>query len=315
MKRVIILLTMILLVNQSCQNDKTLNQPSNILEKFNTVQKQIFKLDTLNQLEINGKKGTIIYYKRNVFNVSDSIPVTLELKEFYNLDDLIYNNINTITNKNQLLESSGVIQIRFFGNKKELELKKDSFLLIKTPRKNSIDTKLFTAKLDSLNQFEWIELDERKAIIKEYNITELVRGVNTNIQVTDTVGYSNGAYRKLDSISDEFLINRMSWLNFDRIIKEVPLFDFDIELKNQGVNFVNSYILYENYISFVSFYHKKNELNFSNIPIIKDSTSIILIGMERDSFVAERIKLNRKSNKYELELKHISESELKKLLK
>ena len=124
MKKIIVIITIGILFFQSCTEDKvSKNKIFNpFQENENARESQFFNLDTVQLKEITGKYGTKIYFDRNSFNVKGTDKITLELRELYSIQDLIKNNIRTITSKNELLESSGVIYLNFKRNGENIDL-------------------------------------------------------------------------------------------------------------------------------------------------------------------------------------------------
>lgn len=118
MKNLTILICILLIFGlfTNCEREKQEFQPTNHLQKFSQVESQIFELDNTSWQLVRGKLGTEIYFVRDNFEIEENHKITLELKEFYDSEELLYNNINTITNKNELLESNGVIFIDFKTN-------------------------------------------------------------------------------------------------------------------------------------------------------------------------------------------------------
>jgi hypothetical protein len=107
----------------SCKKDIAKFEPTNPFEKVVLVESQVFDLDTIGVKEIIGEKGTKIYFNREDFEIGKNDKVSVELKEYYNRLELISDNLNTITDKNELLESNGVIFLKFKSGDKELKLK------------------------------------------------------------------------------------------------------------------------------------------------------------------------------------------------
>ncbi len=128
------IISLILAFSISCKDDKKVElKPENYLQELNEVELQIFELDTISFSKIEGKNGTEIWFKREAFEVNDNQKITVQLKEFYDFKELIFNNINTITNKGELLESSGVIYLDFLADGKSLKLKENNRIGVKFP--------------------------------------------------------------------------------------------------------------------------------------------------------------------------------------
>jgi hypothetical protein len=60
---------------------------------------------------ITGKEGTVIEFPVNAFETESSEMVTLQLKEFYKLSDMVFANLTTQTAGGELIETGGMVQI------------------------------------------------------------------------------------------------------------------------------------------------------------------------------------------------------------
>jgi hypothetical protein len=152
------IISLILAFTVSCKKDKKVElKPENYLQELNEVELQIFELDTISFSKIEGKNGTEIWFRREAFEVNENQKITIELREFYDFKELIFNNINTITNKGELLESSGVIYLDFLADGKSLKLKGDNRIGVKFPENRLQNNNIYSGTKDSLNRFAWIE--------------------------------------------------------------------------------------------------------------------------------------------------------------
>jgi RNase P/RNase MRP subunit p29 len=307
----IIIMTTILF---SCLNENNIN-PYEELKSLSNIKIQTIDLDTLKNKTIVGIKGTEIEFERNKFEVENGEKVTLILKEFYEFKELFFNNINTITANNELLESSGVIYISFESNGKKLKLKEKELIKISFPNSELNKNTLFSAKTDSLNQFEWTELKETKAITENARILRNVGGgITIEEIVIDTVGYNLGEFNKIDSLNNSVFLRKFDWINIDKLTEVDENISFQVEIENNDFGILTSYVIYENRNSFVSNYHSNEELKLSNIPIIKSQTFLIVLGYKNNLFFASKTKLENE-NKIVMKLKEINRKELEKLIK
>jgi hypothetical protein len=297
----------------SCLDENNIN-PSEELKSLSNTKTQKIDLDTLKNKTIAGIKGTKIEFERNKFEVENGEKISLILKEFYEFKELFFNNINTITADNELLESSGVIYISFESNGKKLKLKEKEFLKVSFPNLKLNKNTLFSAKTDSLNQFEWTELKEKTAITENARILKNVGGGITIEEIAiDTVGYNLGEFNKIDSLNNSVFLRKFDWINIDKLTEVDENISFQVEIENNDFGILTSYVIYQNRNSFVSNYHSNEELKLSNIPIIKNQTFLIVLGYKNNLFFASKTQL-KNEKKIVMKLKEIDRKELEKLI-
>jgi len=323
MIRNILIAFSLILILQGCMKENIKIISNNELQKFSKVELQTFELDTIKYLEIEGKNGTIIYYNRDDLKIGENEKVILELKEIYTFEELLFNNINTITENGELLESSGVFYLNFKSKDKKVELKENSFVTIKLPKSMSENDEIFSAKVDSLNQFNWKEEENR--------LLALFTQTRGRITIITTVPIDSLEYfqerekefqKKYESDSKAHKVVRdlfyakLSWTNIDRLLKEVPQISFEINLKNNDIDHLTFYSLYENYNSFYSKYTASDKLTFNNIPYIENATWIVVIGNIGDKIYASKVKLSETINNImDMTLEEKNEEELLQLMR
>lgn len=314
MRRNYLLITFLSIILISCTYKTSNINPTEKLRELSNIKNQEFDLDTINSLEIEGLKGTKIHFERDKFEIQDGEKVTLILKEFYDFKELLFNDINTITANNELLESSGVIYISFESNSKKLSLKENEYLKIEFPNSKLKGNKLFSAKLDSLSQFEWTEMTEAKVdTISSLFSRNVGGGIISDDIVIDTTGYSLGEFYKLNDDNNTIFSKTFDWINIDKLVDIDENLSFKIELKNKDFAVLRSYVIYKNRNSFISNYHFKNELEFTKIPVILNQTNLVIIGYKNESFYCSKILLENKE-KVSVELKEMDSNELEKLI-
>lgn len=330
----------------SCKHDVISNDSLENLKKLSSVKTQIFELGTLSKKEIIGTKGTVIFYDRDNLNVENEEKIILKLEEYYDFKDLILNNIQTVTDDDLLLQSSGVLNIKFYSNNKEINLKKGKSLKIKIPNNRMSGNRLFNGKVDSLNQFTW-EVTDTFPIINSIKIgrTRVERGIyvlNEFIE-TDTIGWTKSyqnyltikiadsikietwkkqfseriqlerkiseSISKIDNLVDIYNLN---WINIDQYIGKKDIRTRKLQYSFKGLK-PDSAILYFAYDGINGF--TSNILTEQNQIIenkeIEGLTKVFVIAYSEDSFWYADIPLNA-SNEYTINLKKISENELLK---
>lgn len=311
------LLLICLLTN--CVREKQEFQPVNNLQKFSQVESQVFELDTVSWQLVKGRLGTEIYFVRDIFKVDENQKITLELKEFYEGKELLYNNISTITNKNELLESSGVIFLDIKTDGEKVSLKENERLQIKFPDNRLSGNDIFYANPDSLNQFKWIK--EEDLYVGVMNYDQLYKIDMLKPVRMDSLDF----YRKEpdDTIQENtsgpliippILIDKFGWINIDKIIDPDGIVNFELIVKNDNIYNFSTHIIYKELNSFISEYRTIDSLKFKNIPI-KNQTQLIIVGKQGEQMFAEKIEIkNIPEQKINVRLKKIDSIELKNIV-
>lgn len=313
----------------SCKKDIAEFEPTNPFEKVVLVENQTFDLDTISVKEIIGEKGTKIYFNREDFDIKDSDKVTLELKEYYSRLELISDNLNTITDKNELLESNGVVSIKFKIGDKEIKLKDGKKLKLKFAQQFRIGDRIFNGVLDSINQITWIQNSETKVLqtVLDSVATRRYGGVMTfkeKLVSIDSVDYYN---RQLEQIQDDLiediekigyyplvLVDDYDWINVDKILEVDSRITFELNLNKSDLEKISVFFIYNDLNSFISEYRKYYDLKFIDIPIKNESSMIIVGEKEKELFADKRILNEQSTGKININLKKIDSTELKELL-
>jgi len=309
-----------LIIVASCNNEKEIYNPKNHLEKFSKSKIQIFDLNTLQSRKIVGDLGTIIYYNRNDFNVSENDTIKLKLRELYSFEELIINNLQTVTNKNELLESSGVIKVNFFVGDKEIYLKKGHSLTIEFPENKLKDNALYIRKKDTINVFSWV-LEEQTDTVISVNKGTKYAPIKVEVKISkDSINKYNTYDIQLDTIQEKFrniaFFSNLNWINIDKIVQEDYRISFQLNSNIKNLNNYSIYIVYDNLNSFLSEHRSPNDLNFENIKI-KNKTYLVVLANNKEDFYSDKVLLNNLINnkEIELDLKRTTEDNFVQLLK
>ncbi|MQP53437.1 MULTISPECIES: hypothetical protein [unclassified Flavobacterium] len=155
MKTIYILLLSITIF--SCQNEKTsLPIEENsiaISSQLKTDKLQTFEFVLKNDTLISGKEGTKVWITKDLFENYSNGKITFELKEFYSKEDMILNGLSTVTDKDELLESSGMFYINFKEEGKQLKIKNGKSYKVEIPNKPLADSNIYYNDNDSI--FRW----------------------------------------------------------------------------------------------------------------------------------------------------------------
>ncbi len=190
MKTIYILIFSIVML--SCQKEKT----SLPIEENSIAISSQLKTDKLQNFEfvlkkdtlISGKEGTKVWITKDLFENYTNGKITFELKEFYSKEDMILNGLSTVTDKDELLESSGMFYINFKEGDKQLKIKKGKSYDVTIPNKPLAESNIYYNDNDSI--FSW-ELSENKI---HTEISDIVRNLE----------YFKSGKWKYENIPDKF---------------------------------------------------------------------------------------------------------------
>ncbi len=270
MKNLIYLLCVLLMACSGQTNEETFtsseNSTTDLFEKIAKPAQQ-FVISNDNDTVIEGLEGTIISLPKNCFVFTDGTPVdgavTIELKEFFTISDMILNNLTTTSN-NKLLETGGMIHIGATSNNEEVRLNQK--IDIKIPNKlETEDVELFIGSVND-GFINWNS--DSSSTISSLKMIAIDAGESDTTYIYDDGSASNrmrGSY---------YLINtfNLKWLNVDKFLSYDPKEDCMLIDANKNVAY---FLLFDEYKSISSAYHnKKQELIFPNSPIGKKAKLI-----------------------------------------
>ena len=176
----------------SCQKEKkSLLVEENLIaisSQLKVDKLQTFKFELKNDTVISGKEGTKIWITKDLFENYTNGKITFELKEFYSKEDMILNGLSTVTNKDELLESSGMFYINFKEGDKQLRIKKGKSYDVTIPNKPLADSNIYYNDNDSI--FSW-ELSKNKIYTE---ISDILRNLE----------YFKSGKWKYENIPDKF---------------------------------------------------------------------------------------------------------------
>lgn len=176
----------------SCQKEKySLPIEENsiaISSKLKTDKLQTFEFVLKNNTLVSGKEGTKIWITKDLFENYTNGKITFELKEFYSKEDMILNGLSTVTNKDELLESSGMFYINFKEEGKQLKIRKGKSYNVTIPNKPLTESTIYYNNNDSV--FKW-ELSKNQIYTE---ISDIVRNLK----------YFNSGKWEYENIPDKF---------------------------------------------------------------------------------------------------------------
>ncbi|CAM4079270.1 MULTISPECIES: hypothetical protein [Flavobacterium] len=194
----------------SCEKEKTsdLAKIESQLKTDNLYTSEfILKNDTL----LKGKLGTEIAIPFDLFDNYTNGKIKFELKEYFTKEDMILNGLSTITDKDELLESSGMIYINFTEEGKQLNIKKGRKYTAKFPNTILEKSNIYTNDNDSI--FKWKLEDEKIKISIPDFIKELEYLKKNNVD-------SFKSFLKEVSIDSLNIIKEKDSITFYEILKQ-----------------------------------------------------------------------------------------------
>lgn len=321
----------------SCQKDKTEIEPENLLQPLSSVEPQYFELGLTSDTILIGKAGTKIFFKRQRFELDEADSVNLVLKEFYSFKDIVVNNIPTVTDKGDLLETNGVIFYEFRTNDGQtVELKENERTPVVFPSNRILGNQIFYGVVDEYNSIEWQEDDDTRIVFDlpdiEKNLHYRVTGYYIEKEIPiDSLDYyiehrnqlwaiHNDFYESMsDLLSDNsVLLNRYGWINIGIFLYNIDIkekLSFSVEIKNkEDVFFFHSFILYDDLNSMLKYYsNTKKVIDFKEVPIY-GNTYVLIVSKKENKIFADKIRLDTAKKKYEVKLSPVSEKELSRLI-
>jgi hypothetical protein len=120
-----------------------------------SIKTDTLKVDNTKDTLIFGSKGTALFFEKESFALPDgSLPtgtITLQLKECYDLAEMVRENLSTTSN-NRLLETGGMIYLKAFANNQELQLKSGKKFIIHFPKDSTEKNKEMNLFYSSKNR-------------------------------------------------------------------------------------------------------------------------------------------------------------------
>jgi len=331
---IVVLISILALI--SCEEDIKEFSPTNTLIELSDVEFQYFEIGIVSDTTLIGKDGTKIFFSRQNYNINIEDSVTLRLKEFYDFNDIVINNISTITDKNELLETSGVIFFEFSSNNKPLLLKENEKIRVIFPSNRINNNDIFYANIDSLGQFEWVNesttalitypdtVKLKKYKVKGYNIEQevpldslayyqkLIKEINIVQNEIDEL-LANGSEDFLNNMGVSVLLNKYNWINIDRFVKTSNWLSFTVDIEEPNLQYYHSHIIYKDFNSVASDYHLENIIEFDSIPI-NGEIALFITGEKDGQLFYDKIELDTQTKNYTSKMRKISLDDFEKLI-
>ena len=138
---------------------------------YGRIEKQNYTVDAQKGRKITGKCGTQVRIKPNSFTYADGSPVQgevhVELREALSFEDIVKGNLQTITDKGELLQTGGMIQVQAYSNGKNLKIKESKSIDVMVPNKNKVEGMKYFSGKEENGIIEWTDPIELGIAVEE----------------------------------------------------------------------------------------------------------------------------------------------------
>ncbi len=315
---------LIALVFLSCKSDYKESKVFNLSKKFENQNYEYHFLSNLDTILIS-KKGNKYFLNNNSFKKYEKDTIEVRIFEFFEKSNLIKNNIRTLTEKGELLESKGVIKIEFYTNSEKI--KDDKKIKVVPVSNNYLDCKIYYDSMEDVKQINWKEQSDMLVQIEYPNpnygfintIIEIpLDSLEYHTKIRDSI-YEKFEISELEKVKSDiitfFSINNNLLINIDKLI-DTPLkkdLNFNCKPKDKYEDYI-VYVIYENLNSFVSFYLTGNDLTIKQLPITGNAKGIIVTYADDKVLYDEFIINENSDNNIKINLKQIELEAFKEIL-
>lgn len=344
---ILILASLLFLV--SCDKESTSNL-NHIKENLKTDNLSTNEFVLKNDTVIAGKLGTEVLIPQDLFENYKKGKIKMELKEFYSKEDMILNSLSTVTDKDELLESSGMLYLNFTEEGKQLIIKKGKNYKVILPEEVLENSNIYSNNNDSI--FKW-KLDSEQLkisfpdVIKNYQYRisvdktgkggffketiadslkivqkndslKLVEIISKNLKSDVLTDFEYSALKNINYLYEvesnilTFSFSKLNWINIDKLV------DFEIE-KNFHFKVDSKFkeylinIIYLDSKSFINeyFISENNKLNVK----IKGKIKIVIYTNDNKNIYYDTFYIDKNSKTdFEVNLKETSLDRLKQIL-
>jgi hypothetical protein len=239
----------------SC-NEREVKQEISV-KQLKTSETQRIALNLENDSIINGNYGTILIFPHNCLNQDTGI-VIVKLKEFYNLSEMLLENLTTTSNQ-RILETDGMINVTIETiTGKEVSLEKDKYFKIQMPKTKN-EMKLYYGNL------------------KNKNINWTISTKLDDIENDTLPDYKkNGVFNYFES-------TKLGWINADKFLEFNRKSNFIVSLPKTQLG-ASCYLVLKKYNSIISGISIEGKVTFKGIPTNTKATLISFGANEQSHF-------------------------------
>jgi hypothetical protein len=266
----------------------------------NNITVQTFKIPHQKDTILIGEKGTVLKIRKSTFSEANGKEIELTLKEYYTVQDFIYNKLSTNTVDGKVLKSGGMIFLEAKSGDKPLKVNDANPITIMFPKiKETKNPYLFSGEIGTSGIIKWGNpiVSYNDTIIKRIETIKKVGYGQEEVTIDyqfligyDTIIFSNltGAER---STFKKLLFRILSNSTYDstRGTTEVPIFTIN---ENDYYAFETSKLKFINCDFFI------NEELFPFKVVLENSQSEVLVVLNNLNSVLLSDSVNRATNEY-----------------
>lgn len=314
---------------------------------------QVFTIPSNKASVVKGAKGSLWYVEPKDLQTKSGKEVTgeirVELKELTTVEELLKNNVQTVSN-GKLLSSGGSYYIGMSAGGEELMLKQGKNLKIELPKLDKGDgMELFYGRRDELHNMNWSETGvpfkvEEPVVVKEKDTAWMTidrpkprifaqaapgRGRNWSEEAeTDSImSYVDGKpmdekdkknskqYEQVKDVATNIYsaiqLAELGWINVDKFLKSdmVPLY---VSISSaDSVRFTKVYVIFKPIRGIIQSQFFGHNYTFKNIPK-KTEARIVAYGFNKNKimFAKQDFMLENDSSRIELVMNEATENDL-----
>lgn len=328
--------------NDYLLNDSMLKEDLFERSDFNKI---TFKLR--NDTILVGEKGTGFIIEKQLFENYQGGDIVFEYKEFYTREEIIKNGLTTLSDKNEILQTSGMFYINFMENENKLIPKKGKFLKIQTQKEIKSNSQIFNINDDQ--NFKWSISKEDEIYIYiidvvrnyQYGLSDGEGGFFKNVKLKEIEQERKNDLKKIEELKKisgrqmmiqnssyednetnqvyelsnqvfEFYVSKFGWINIDEILKSAIDKEYDLKISKNKIDYLSVFVLYFDYNSnYNTIYTNLEEINkVSFLQIGKGK--VVFVYKEDDKIFFDKFYFgNNNLETHSLNLKETSLQQLK----
>lgn len=313
MKNIIYLSFILIII--SCQKEDSISV-NEVLDSLKVNKKQIIEFKLVSDTLIVGKEGTRIFVRKDMFKNYNNGLLTLELIEYFDFEDIVLNSIETITNDNQLLETSGVLYVNFKENGEQLILNEKATYKIEVSKNIKKKSNIYYNDNDSVFKWElsndkiYVDIPDRfrnfqfglsvegngkGGFFKTVHIDSVeVVMKRDSLLAIQYVENRNEAYNNTVEIF-EFNASRLGYINIDRILAFEKEELITIIEPTKSFTGIQMYYIYKDNDSFYQDYWNDTNSDFKSEVKILGKIKVVVFATKNSEIYLDSFNLDSES--------------------
>jgi hypothetical protein len=238
-------------------------------------QEHCYTINPLKEDSIFAPEGTVLKFKPNTFeylsgeDVRDEVVICI--REYYSLQDIIMNDLATISNK-RMLETGGMLHISATCKGYELKVKQGKSYVIRMPARDVLPRMKLFAGEEKGGIVDWKETDIRN--VPAANTTPVVtEDSEVSIEGEGWGSVFEGVYTPPNEAEYVFQSTRLNWINCDRFPAESERTNLFVKV-DTSMNLAVRVVFKDMRSVMPAYYSGVNAVQVDNIPVGEQATII-----------------------------------------